>query len=123
MRHRAAATRASPSWAIARATAPRWLGSNCWARDRRAGESGWSSKGDPGSPFSLGRFGDAVRLETAGADPQPARGAVHHRAHALEVGIPAPVRLIVRVADVVPRDGALATDLTHTSHGPARRKK
>src|SRR2546430_2340583 len=92
--------------------------------DRRAGGSGGcSSKGDPGSPFSLGRFDDAVRLETAGADPQPARGTVHHRAHALEIGVPAPVRLIVRVADVVPRDGALATNLTHSRHGPARRKK
>src|SRR2546422_3726060 len=92
--------------------------------DRRPGGSGGcSSKGDPGSPFSLGRFGDAVRLETAGADPQPARGTVHHRAHALEIGVPAPVRLIVRVADVVPRDGALATNLTHSRHGPARRKK
>src|SRR5437762_10912187 len=124
-RHAPAVTPGSSSWAIARATAPRWLGSNCWVRDRATGggSGGCSSKGDPGSPFSLGRFDDAVRLETAGADPQPARGTVHHRAHALEIGVPAPVRLIVRVADVVPRDGALATNLTHSRHGPARRKK
>src|SRR6266480_4960963 len=34
---------------------------------------------------------------------KPPRSPVHHRAHTLLVLIPAPVRLFVRVSDVVPR--------------------
>src|SRR5437879_1428775 len=104
-----AAIRGSSSWAIAWATAPRWLGSNCWVRDGSRGER-LEREGDPGSPFSLGRFRDAIRLQAAGADPQPARRTVHDRTHALQVGVPAAIRPVVRVADVVPRHGALATD-------------
>src|SRR5438034_878131 len=74
-------------------------------------------EGDPGSPFSLGRLRDAVRLETARAHPQPPGGAVYDGPHPLQVRVPAPVRLIVRVANVVPHHGALATDVAHSSHG------
>src|SRR2546428_7144434 len=115
-----AATPGSSSWAIARATAPRWLGSNCWVSDGAAGAEGGGQRGGeggPGSPFSLGRLRDAVRLEAARAHPQPPRRAVYDGSHALPGRVPAPVRLIVRVADVVPHHGALATDVAHSSHG------
>src|SRR5947199_10370852 len=116
-RHAPAVTPGSSSWAIARATAPRWLGSNCWVREGAGGRGGPSGTGDPGSPFSLRRLRDAVRLETACADPEAPRGAVHHGAHALTVGIPAPIRLIVRVADVVSARGAFAAALTDSRPG------
>src|SRR2546422_6868212 len=117
-----AVTPGSSSWAIARATAPKWLGSNCWVSDGTAGR--WRQReGDPGSPFSLGCFRDAVRLEAAGAHPQPSRGPVHDRTHALQVGVPAAVRFVVRVADVMSPPGALATDLAHSRPGPGSRQK
>jgi large subunit ribosomal protein L17 len=80
--------------------------------------------GPGGSPcfVSSGRFRDLVRLEAAGAHADAPHCAIHDGSHALQVGVPAAVRLIVRVADVVPRHGALATDLTHSSHGLSGRK-
>src|SRR5438552_11638364 len=118
-RHAPAVTPGSSSWAIARATAPKWLGSNCWVRDGVVGERR-ERQGGPRSPFSLGCLRHPIALEAPGADAQPPRGPVHHRAHALQARIPAPVRLVVRVADVVPRDGALAPDFPHSRHGFAR---
>src|SRR5206468_9061808 len=112
----------SSSWAIALATAPKWLGSNCWVSDGTAGRRR-QREGDPGSPFLLGCFRDAVRLEAAGANPQPSRGPVHDGHPALQVGVPAPVRPVVRVADAVPRHRALATDLTYSLHGPVPEKR
>src|SRR5207302_8894689 len=98
-----------------RGTRPTWLGSNCWVRDGAVGERR-ERQGGPRSPFSLRRLGDPVGLEAPRADAQPPRGPVHYGPHALQVRIPAPVRLVVRVADVVPCDGALATNLTNSSH-------
>src|SRR5437762_10864986 len=108
-RHARAATRASSSWAIARATAPTWLGSNCWVRDGAVGERR-ERQGGPRSPFSLRRLGGPVGLEAPRADAQPPRGPVYYGPHALPVRIPAPVRLVFRVAAVVPRDRALSTN-------------
>src|SRR6266581_4326740 len=111
-------TRASSSWAIARATAPRWLGSNCWVSEGAVEHQ--HGTGDPESPvfIPLGRLRDAVRLEALGADAQVPHRPVHHRSHPLQVGVPAAIGLVIRVADVVPRDGTLAADFAHSSHTP-----
>src|SRR5207302_1222121 len=85
-----------------RATAPRWLESNCWVRDGAVGVRR-ERQGGPRSPFSLGCLGHPIGLEAPGADAQPPRRAAHHGAHALQIRIPAPVRLVVRVAGVVRR--------------------
>src|SRR5256885_7423621 len=74
------------------------------------------------STASLRRFGDSIRFDALRADPNPAHDAVHHDPDPLEVGIPAPRGLIVRVADVVSRDGTLATNLTDSSHSSIRRQ-
>src|SRR5439155_16439389 len=63
-----------------------------------------------------GRLCHPIRLEAARAHADAAHGAGHHGAHALQIGVPAAIRLVVGVADVVPRDGALATNLTYSSH-------
>src|SRR5437867_5631908 len=74
------------------------------------------------SSASLGRLGDSIRFDTLRADANPAHDAVYDDPHALEVGIPAAGGLVVRVADVVSRDGTLATNLTHSSHSWIRRQ-
>ena len=54
--------------------------------------------------------------DATGARPDALGLAVDDRSDALEVGVPAPVRLIIGVADVVPKDGAFATDFAYSSH-------
>src|SRR2546426_12697220 len=68
-RHGPAATPASSSWAIARATAPKWLGSNCWVSDRPAGggEGGaGEARGAQGPPFVLPRLWAGVAFDHGG---------------------------------------------------------
>src|SRR6266849_1778269 len=72
------------------------------------------------SSASLRRLGDSIRFDALRADANPAHDPVHHDPDALEVGVPASRRLIVRVADIVSRDGTLATNLTHSSHSSIR---
>ncbi len=82
--------------------------------------------GDPVVPFFLAGLGGCRRspggfLDLSGPDAPGTHSdafglAVDDRPDALEVGIPAAIRLIVGVADVVSEDGALATDFTHSSH-------
>src|SRR6266446_9958800 len=74
------------------------------------------------SSASLGRLGDSIRFDALRANADPAHDAVHDDAGVLQVGIPAPGRLVVRVADVVSRDGTLATNLTYSSHSSIRRQ-
>src|SRR6267142_380728 len=88
-------------------------------RRRRRAARPTNHKGTRRVPF-LRSLGDSIRFDALRADAHPAHGAVHHGADALEVRIPAPGRLVVRVADVVSRDGTLATNLTHSSHSSIR---
>src|SRR6266513_5897 len=74
------------------------------------------------SAASLRRFGDSIRFDALCADADAAHDAVHDDPDALEVRIPAPRGLIVRVADVVSRDGTFATNLTHSSHSSIQRQ-
>ena len=54
--------------------------------------------------------------DATGTHPDPLGLAIDDRPDALEVGVPAPVRFIVRVADVVPEYRAFATNLAYSSH-------
>src|SRR5260370_19460162 len=95
-------------------TGPGW---SCWASERAAG--GETMRGTAmGTRFSSGRCDDLVlRFEAARTHADATGGPVDHRAHALQVRVPAAGRLIVRVADVVPGDRALATQFANSSHG------
>ncbi len=65
---------------------------------------------------AAGSFLDFPGPDATGARPDALGLAVDDRSDALEVGVPAPVRLIIGVADVVPKDGAFATDFAYSSH-------
>ncbi len=69
-----------------------------------------------GSRCAAGSLLDFSGADATGACPDALGLAVDDRSDALEVGVPAPVRLIVRVADVVSEDGAFATDFAYSSH-------
>src|SRR6267378_2676275 len=73
------------------------------------------------SSASLGRLGDSIRFDALRADADPAHDTVHHDPNALQIGVPAPRGLVVRVADVMSRDGTFATNLTDSSHSFIRR--
>src|SRR4029450_3904809 len=55
--------------------------------------------------------------ETARADPQPLGAPADLHVHALEIRPPQPLRLVVRVADVVSGRGMLSTDAAGGRHG------
>ncbi len=87
-------------------------------------------EGDPVVPIFLGnwrrrsrgRLGharnlrDFARANALRANPNSAGNASHESAHALEIGIPTAVGLVVCVAHIVPEDRSLATDFTHSGH-------
>src|SRR3990172_1762405 len=62
------------------------------------------------------RFLNPVGLDTLGAGPDALGLAVQQDAEALEVGVPPPSGLIVRVADVVTEPRPFATDIADSSH-------
>ena len=57
-----------------------------------------------------------VGLDALSADTNSLDLAVDDGAHTLEIRIPAPISLIVRVAHMVPEHRSLATDITNPSH-------
>src|SRR5260370_26348857 len=93
-------------------TGPGW---SCWASERAAG--GETMRGTAmGPPFSSGRFDDLVlRFEAARTHADATGGPVDHRAHALQVRVPAAGRLFFLVGYVVPRGRALPTPLPNPS--------
>ena len=62
-----------------------------------------NEKGDLRVPFFLqsARLLDPITLEALGTDPDPLGRAIDQNAHGLQIGVPAPLRAIVGVADVV----------------------
>lgn len=68
------------------------------------------------SELNAGGFGDLARPDTAGADLDVLRAAVHHRAHSLDVGFPSPLGQVVSVGDVVSGHRAFAADFTSLRH-------
>ena len=72
-------------------------------------------------PTSVDRYrkrsaSDSAGLEARGADVHPLVSAFNHNAHALDVRVPPPVGLLLRPGDVVSETGALAADVTDSSH-------
>ena len=63
-------------------------------------------------------FHDLARPDALGAGPDPGGRPIHQHAHRLEIGIPAPPRLVVGVADVVAARRPLAADVTNSCHVP-----
>lgn len=79
--------------------------------------AGLGRRGEP-----AGGLDDLARPDAPGAHSYATRGPVYHCPDPLQVGVPASVRLVVGVADVVPEDGPFATDFTHSSHGSLHSK-
>ena len=79
--------------------------------------AGLGRRGEP-----AGGLDDLARPDAPGAHSDATRGPVYNRPDPLQVGVPASVRLVVGVADVVPEDGPFATDFTHSSHGSLHSK-
>ena len=61
-------------------------------------------------------LGDLAGPDARGAHLDPLRRTVHHRAHPLHVGVPAPLGAPVRVAHVHAERGLLSADLAHRCH-------
>jgi hypothetical protein len=61
-------------------------------------------------------FGNAARANAVGANAQLLLDALHHRADALQIWIPAPSPRVVGVADDVSVLRTLAADFTLLSH-------
>ncbi len=79
----------------------------------------WSCDLSPSSGAGgshLGSLGHAVRLDAFRADTKPLHLAVDDGTDTLEIGIPAPISLIVCVAHMVSEHRSLATDITNPSH-------
>lgn len=65
------------------------------------------------TPRSLGH---AVRLDALRAYANALHFAIHYRTDSLQIGIPAAISFIVRVAHVVTEFRSLATNVTHSGH-------
>jgi len=63
-------------------------------------------------------FLNAVGFDTLRAHPDPARLAVYQDPHPLQVGVPAPRRLVVGVAHIVTEAGSFAADFANSGHVP-----
>jgi len=59
---------------------------------------------------------DLASLDARGADVQPLRCARHHRVHPLNIGVPAPIGLLLWPGDVVAESGPFAANVTYCSH-------
>ena len=66
--------------------------------------------------LDAGGLGDLARADAPGAHLDVLRCAVHHRAHALEIGQPPSLGHVVSVRDVAPAHRALAADFTSLRH-------
>ena len=55
-------------------------------------------------------------LQAGSADLNPLGGALYHRANLLQIHIPAAMRHIVRVADLVSKKRSFAADVTYLGH-------
>ena len=77
-----------------------WRGSSCLRSERLRARN---KQGDLRVPFFLqsARLLDPITLEALGTDPDPLGRAIDQNAHSLQIGVPAPLRAIVGVADVV----------------------
>src|SRR5260370_42439548 len=96
-------------------TGPGW---SCWASERAAG--GETMRGTAmGPPFSSGRVDDLVlRFEAARTHADATGGPVDHRAHALQVRVPAAGRPFVLRADVVPGAWGPSPQVAKSRPGP-----
>ncbi len=70
----------------------------------------------PFSAFLLDGFLDQSRTQAAGADADPLMALADDGSHGLNVGIEHAPGLIVRMADIVPRDWLLEAHFTHKCH-------
>lgn len=75
------------------------------------------------SPFFLcrswraaGGLLDAIGANTLGADPDSLGLAIYQRANPLQVRVPATIRLVVGMTDVMAERRSLATDFTYARH-------
>src|SRR5260370_39003438 len=95
-------------------TGPGW---SCWASERAAG--GETMRGTAmGPPFSSGRVDDLVlRFEAARTHADATGGPVDHRAHALQVRVPAAGRPFFRGADGLPGDRGPPTPVGNAGPG------
>ena len=83
----------------------------------RPGLHGENDKGDLRVPFfQLARFLDPVTLQALRTNPNPFDGAVDTDAYRLQVGIPAPLRAVVRVTDVVAGNRPFCADGAYPCH-------
>ncbi len=88
------------------------------------GAVGCENDGDLAVPFFLGagdgagvRWLDhAIGFDALRADTNALRAAVDEGAYPLQIGVPASVGLIVRVAHIVTESRSLATDITYAGH-------
>jgi hypothetical protein len=55
-------------------------------------------------------------FDAGGADVQPLGRTGHDRMHALDVGVPAPIGLLLRPGDVAAESGPLAAYVAYRSH-------
>ena len=105
-----------PTWSRGRLTWPRGYGT---ANTTRARPQGRAHRLRYRPVFDRHRkrsASDRAGLEARGADVHPLVSAFNHNAHALDVRVPPPVGLLLRPGDVVSETGALAADVTDSSH-------
>ena len=75
-----------------------------------------SGGGNAPSRLCLNDFRDLARLEAAGAYAHASSPAGDHRAHRDQIGKPAPLRELVRVADRMTDRGTLPADIAPLGH-------
>jgi hypothetical protein len=68
----------------------------------------------------LDRLLDATGLDAASADGHVHLAAILHGVHALQIGLKAAFIAISSVADLISKDGGLATELTHSHRNSPR---
>jgi hypothetical protein len=55
-------------------------------------------------------------LQAGGADPDALGRALHHRVNLLQIQVPAPLRQVVGMADLVAEPGTAAANIAHLRH-------
>ena len=78
-------------------------------RVRRASDCGWNREG-------LRDFLNFSVANAGCADAHPAAGAVHQRAHRLQIEVPAPLRNVMGVTDLVAEQRLPAAYITNLCH-------
>ncbi len=69
-----------------------------------------------GKLLGLDRFGDLVAADAGRARTNTLRRTIDQRANALEIHVPATIRHIVGVADLMPKLRTLAANFTNSCH-------